>query len=270
MLSEDSSFVINAQGTQITHHTVDDMTDAATGDVALDIHDEDDTTEQDGLIGGASSSSSSSSLTTESPESPNLHYPYHSQYDDLSCIPELPCAHAYTKVGKLYKCNTDAGLCGGDTLFIGACWPMMLLTQSLIWGITLFVLYLYGAYVHWLFTAVGVINMVVTGYSLAKTSCTNPGIIERHEKAPQTNWRWSERGQTYYPPGRGITYCSESQVLVSDYDHFCPWTGTTIAGGNMKWFTIFVSSLSILCVVVIFITILGSAALAMTEVNFKP
>lgn len=246
----------------------DDLSDPETDsgeDVALDI--EDDIAEQAGLIDTTSTSTTSTSSSTTPSSLPNLHYPYHSQHDDLHCIPELPCSHTYTKVGKLYKCNTDAGLCGGDTLYVGACWPMMLLTQALIWGITLFVLSIYGAYVHWLFTAVGILNMCITAFALAKTSCSNPGIQPRYVEAPATNWRWSERGQTYYPPNRGITYCSESQVLVSEYDHFCPWTGTTIAGGNMKWFTIFVTSLSILCVVVIFITVVGSAALAVAQIK---
>jgi hypothetical protein len=196
-----------------------------------------------------------------------FNYPYQPQHDDLSCIPELPCSNSYSKVGKLYKCHSDAGLCGGEAMYIGACWPMMLLTQALIWGITLFVVYLYGSNVHWLFLVGGIINMLITAYALAKTSCSDPGIIKRQEEAPDSSWSWSERGQTYYPPGRGIVYCSESQVLVHDYDHFCPWTGTTIAGGNIKWFTLFVSSLSVLCVIVIFITILGSAGIAVNQMR---
>ena len=64
--------------------------------------------------------------------------------------------------------------------------------------------------------------------------------------------------QSYIPPG--ATYCQESQVIVYDYDHFCLWTGTTIAGGNMNYFSCFVSSLGILCVFVMFLSIAGSAA----------
>lgn len=128
---------------------------------------------------------------------------------------------------------------------------MILLTQALIWGITLFVVYLYGSNVHWLFLVGVIINM----------------LIKRQHFRPDSSWRWSERGQTYYPSGRGIVYCSESQVLVHDYDHFCPWTGTTIAGGNIKGFTLFVSSLSVLCVIVIFITILGSAGIAVNQMR---
>jgi len=198
----------------------------------------------------------------------DYNYPYSEGQDELSCVPQLPCSSQYDKIGNIYKCKNDHGLCCGDKVcYVGACWPMMLLTQALIWGITLAAIFAYGAYVHWLLLAGGVVNMLVTVIALAKTSCTDPGIVERHSEPVDKTWRWSERAQTYYPPGRGITYCSESQVLVKDYDHFCPWTGTTIAGGNMKWFTIFVSSLSLLCVVVIFVTIVGSAAVAVGHIR---
>jgi hypothetical protein len=231
--------------------------------VALDIDEDDDVSEQDGLISEETETyPANTTSTSQSSSYPNDDYPYDPHHDDLHCIPELPCSSSYTKVGKLYKCKTDHGLCGGNTLYVGACWPMMLLTQALIWGITLMVLCVYGGYVHWIFVVVGAINMFITAYALCKTSCSDPGIVQRLEVAPDATWRWSERGKTYYPPGRGIAYCHESQVMVNDYDHFCPWTGTTIAGGNMKWFTIFVSSLSILCIVVIFITVIGSASLA--------
>ena len=93
--------------------------------------------------------------------------------------------------------------------------------------------------------------------------CSNPGVLKRHAEPPEgeTGWRWSEQSQSYYPPG--ATYCRESQVIVHGYDHFCPWTGTTIAGGNMKYFTMFVSSLSFLCFYVIFLTVIGGAATSM-------
>ena len=35
------------------------------------------------------------------------------------------------------------------------------------------------------------------------------------------------------------------QVLVKDIDHFCPWTGTTIGGGNIRCFHCFVSAICV-------------------------
>ena len=31
-----------------------------------------------------------------------------------------------------------------------------------------------------------------------------------------------------------IQYGTPGKILVRDEDHFCPWTGTTIAGGNIQ------------------------------------
>ena len=40
------------------------------------------------------------------------------------------------------------------------------------------------------------------------------------------------------PPG--VVYDHESETLIDKIDHFCPWTGTTIAGNNYREFQIFV------------------------------
>ena len=45
--------------------------------------------------------------------------------------------------------------------------------------------------------------------------------------------RAGEDAWVLVPQSVRTTWCSESGILVRDYDHFCPWTGTTIAGGNM-------------------------------------
>jgi uncharacterized membrane protein len=46
----------------------------------------------------------------------------------------------------------------------------------------------------------------------------------------------------------------ESQVLIRNIDHFCPWTGTVIAGGNLWSFYVFTTSLCaliVLCIVLV-------------------
>ena len=180
-------------------------------------------------------------------------YPTHPDVDDLACVPDLPCG-AY-RMGKLYVFATDErGLDGGrlggpratPTWVVGPCWPMLVLTNCLIVGVTALTMVTYLPYVHWVFGVFGVGLLAFVVFALAKTACTNPGVLPRHPgpDPPEPNWRWSEQSQSYYPPG--VTYCTESQVLVRDYDHFCPWTGTTIAGGNMRFFTAFVGSLSFL------------------------
>ena len=45
---------------------------------------------------------------------------------------------------------------------------------------------------------------------------------------------WSDQAKAYRL--RGVQYCNETQTLIKDIDHFCPWTGTTIASGNIMYF----------------------------------
>ena len=37
------------------------------------------------------------------------------------------------------------------------------------------------------------------------------------------------------------------QVLIQDYDHLCPWTGTGIGRKNMLAFKVFVVGVNVLC-----------------------
>ena len=52
---------------------------------------------------------------------------------------------------------------------------------------------------------------------------------------------WSDQAKAYRM--RGVQYCNETQTLIKDIDHFCPWTGTTIASGNIVYFYWFLFSL---------------------------
>ena len=42
-------------------------------------------------------------------------------------------------------------------------------------------------------------------------------------------------------------------MVVAEFDHTCPWTGTAIGRGNMRAFTTFVSSCGALVVYVLFV-----------------
>ena len=206
-------------------------------------------------------------------EKANYNYPQHPLTEELACIPDMP--GNFVRVGKLYVCcvknesgydkNNDGNkkrvqLKAKDLkCTVGPCWPMLLCTYSLIIGISSAAYFSYLPMLPWIFSFGGVTLLCVVVFALTKTACSNPGILPRVSEAPEgEDWRWNDSAQSYIPPG--ATYCQESQVIVYDYDHFCPWTGTTIAGGNMNYFSCFVSSLGILCVFVMFLSIAGSAA----------
>lgn len=54
-------------------------------------------------------------------------------------------------------------------------------------------------------------------------------------------WSWDDRTETWRP----ITakYADDCGVLVDEYDHTCPWTGTAIGKGNIRYFYIFTATI---------------------------
>ena len=55
------------------------------------------------------------------------------------------------------------------------------------------------------------------------------------------NWTYSEYAQSYRPPG--VIYCQQCQVLIEEYNHFCPWSGIVIGKGNEAYFQVFISAI---------------------------
>lgn len=60
--------------------------------------------------------------------------------------------------------------------------------------------------------------------SLCCVSCRDPGILYRHREKPCEDWVWNDQAFTFRPAG--AKYDSECGVIVENYDHTCPWTGT--------------------------------------------
>ena len=154
---------------------------------------------------------------------------------DGPCI-DLPCLVGKRRVGKLivvWETTTDEGrpkfLC-----VIPACWVMTLFTEALIIGISLLAYASSLPSLGWFWWFLSFFMLTYSAGSLFKTATTDPGIVPRVMVQPDQSWTWSERAQSYRAPG--VVYCNESGILVREMDHFCPWTGTTIAGGNIRKF----------------------------------
>lgn len=77
--------------------------------------------------------------------------------------------------------------------------------------------------------------------SLFMVSCRDPGILYRHAEPPtgdEEDWRWNDQALTYRPVG--AKYDPDCAVVIEQFDHTCPWTGTAIGKRNMLWFRVFV------------------------------
>lgn len=104
---------------------------------------------------------------------------------------------------------------------VGPFWPMLMcVTYPLILGVSLWTALVampgkpLAVKLVW-----GALTLALI-YSLAKTACTDPGILYRHAKPPpqeENSWRWSDQGQTYRP--RGAYYDTDCAVVVQDFDH---------------------------------------------------
>jgi len=90
----------------------------------------------------------------------------------------------------------------------------------------------------------GVLALVV---ALSCTACRDPGVLRRHPEKPGAAWRWNDQARTYRPPES--VYDEDLGVVVTGFDHVCPWTGTGIGEKNLCAFHCFVS---LLCVCIIF------------------
>ena len=151
---------------------------------------------------------------------------------------------------------------------VGPFWPMLLgITYPLIFGVSGLTLFVGLPYRVWYVKVVWTVLTVALIWSLFNTGFRDPGILTRHKDPPENDeeegdtpkrrigfrwgteggpWRWSEQSQSYRP--RNSSYDPDCAVVVEEFDHTCPWTGTAIGKKNMRSFQMFVA-LVFLCLI---------------------
>lgn len=140
---------------------------------------------------------------------------------------------------------------GFPLLIAGPCWPFCaFITLPLILilsGLVIYFVLVNDTTLPWWVNLIYIPVLVLTLLSLACVSCRDPGLLERvvDEEAAEGGWFWNEQVGSFRPPG--ALYCRECKVLITDYDHLCPWTGTGIGKGNMLAFKVFVVMINVLC-----------------------
>jgi len=139
---------------------------------------------------------------------------------------------------------------------VGPYWPMMVfVTYPIIFGVSGLVLWKVfwprpasayengtpphpGLFLGWIVLTAGLVA------ALFFTACKDPGIVPRMSSVPpatQEQFRWDDRALTYR--ARGAQYDHDCQVVVEEFDHVCPWTGTAIGKKNMPAFQAFLCTL---------------------------
>lgn len=160
------------------------------------------------------------------------------------------CCCCARRIGNMFVLCSYAD--GTPILIAGPCWPFcVFVTLPLIMGVAGLVSFFlifddrFGL-PSWLIAIYGLPVGAVL-FSLFCVSCRDPGLMDRvvDEEAGQGGWFWNEQVGSFRPPG--ALYCRECAVLIQDYDHLCPWTGTGIGRRNMWAFKSFVVTVNILC-----------------------
>jgi hypothetical protein len=96
----------------------------------------------------------------------------------------------------------------------------MCITYPLIFGVSFWTLIVAIPSKHLMIQLVWGACTVGLIYALAKTACTDPGILYRHPHPPpqdENQWRWSDQGLSYRP--RGAYFDTDCAVVVEDFDH---------------------------------------------------
>jgi len=157
------------------------------------------------------------------------------------------CAH---RIGGMFSLLEKQD--GTPVMIVGPCWPFCtFITLPLILvfsGLVLFfIIFDANPGMPWWLALIYIPLVIITLVALFFVSCRDPGLLERvtDEEAGHGGWFWNEQVGSFRPAG--AMYCRECKVLIQDYDHLCPWTGTGIGRGNIVAFRVFVVSVNILC-----------------------
>ena len=212
--------------------------------------------------GGAAAAAADAGADADAdrPLVPDLNYPPAGDDAHVECGMCAPPPCCYRKqVGRVYVCCERHDANGIPSVLCGwpACWAMQCFTQCLIWGIGGPVFLFSFPHHDWWVIVLGCGLLLLVSFALFRVGTSDPGMLpiyrerpgEEHRNkppgpdSPAHNWQHYPRAGSdawvRVPHNVRTTWCGESAVLVRNYDHFCPWTGTTIAGGNMCCFHTF-------------------------------
>ena len=148
-------------------------------------------------------------------------------------------------------------------LIVGPYWPMMVfVTYPLILGVSTWTAVAAIFVPNYNIILVTIWSTMTFGlcFSLFSVAFRDPGILPKYKQIPSSDsltgsnanatkrvshrrqhWRWVDSAQSYAP--RDAMYDPDCAVIVEEFDHTCPWTGTAIGKKNMFAFQCFIGFL---------------------------
>ncbi|KAF4035570.1 DHHC domain-containing protein [Phytophthora infestans] len=96
------------------------------------------------------------------------------------------------------------------------------------------------------------VSICLTTISFTMVACSDPGVVFR-------TWRWlttcmeTSRLASFACEVRrplNASHCSDCGVCVRELDHHCPWTGKCVGERTIKWFYVFLTFISLHCMLI--------------------
>ena len=133
---------------------------------------------------------------------------------------------------------------------IGPQWPMIILVDSIIISLMLFLYIKFWKYLCFATRLFGSINFWTAFLSYTYTSIINPGYpkntIGRNFGIPKNDYYFCDYCRFYLRKTSYGSHCDLCDICIEKYDHHCVWTGHCIGKNNKITFYIFVPSIFIL------------------------
>uniref|UniRef100_K3WQW4 Palmitoyltransferase n=1 Tax=Globisporangium ultimum (strain ATCC 200006 / CBS 805.95 / DAOM BR144) TaxID=431595 RepID=K3WQW4_GLOUD len=128
----------------------------------------------------------------------------------------------------------DASTTSTPTCMVGPHWWLMATTFTVFMGLALVITVLTYPRAGFGETITGVLLSSACLSMYAMVGCSNPGIVNRIDVAPDDTYSYCDHCESYRP--QGALHCMDCRVCIEGYDHHCPWTGKCVGRGNVRYF----------------------------------
>ena len=119
---------------------------------------------------------------------------------------------------------------------IGPHWPLFVIMNFIIVGLTIFLLKsffkYFGTLIHKIIFVILVIITLIIYYI---TFLINPGIVLNKQRDIQ-NQSYCNKCQVYFNPNNKVLHCNFCGVCIEGMDHHCVWVGKCVGKNNVKIF----------------------------------